>query len=326
MKKMQRKKSAKKKGRRKKWAPILSDKEAQDKIIELYLEGNTYPEMVSELHKSPNSIQKVIDSYKKSHVPPDDSKRSAALRLLAQKKNPLKVAIELDLSSEEVDEYNLELKKLNAMNDFDKLYNKVKDDLPDFITFYKSCRFNGITIDNFQRLEELAGESQKAESRLSALLRKEKYTQDSLDHKVRVLKKLEDQERNLRSSISKFSSELKLLEKEASDSYAILDSIKSQDRYRQIQEISQDEVRIMLDDTRELLEAAFGAIILVLGKYPDLQHLLYPPTGQLPDAYLRQVLEGSARPIFEEMKRRIQNTILERIHDELKRPIPGLAT
>lgn len=111
------KKAPRKKRRGKKYVPILSDKEAEDKIIALFLEGAPYWEIASMVHKAPNTIKRVIDSYKKSHVPGNESKRSAALRLLnrektdgkSNRKNFLAVAIELDLSPQEVEGYYLEL-------------------------------------------------------------------------------------------------------------------------------------------------------------------------------------------------------------------------
>ena len=126
------------KRRSRKWVPKLSKEETRRKIIDLNKEGAPYPTIASETHTSPKTIKEVIDSYEKSQVPHEESKRSAALRLLKNKENSrLSVAMRLDLSPEEVESYQLDLMRLEGLDDFVKAYTDVKESLLAFVAFYK---------------------------------------------------------------------------------------------------------------------------------------------------------------------------------------------
>ena len=74
------------KRRSKKWVPKLSKEETQRKIIDLYREGAPYPTIASETHTSPKTIKEVIDSYEKSQVPHEESKRSGASTIIEEQR------------------------------------------------------------------------------------------------------------------------------------------------------------------------------------------------------------------------------------------------
>jgi hypothetical protein len=264
-------------------------------------------------------------------VPPDESKRSAALRMLNQRKIPLarrgeiflEVAIKLDLSPEEVEGYYVDLMRLLGMDDFVKLYDRIRDILPDFISFHKSCESRGLTIDDLYELKAVTDKSQEAKSHLSQLLLDCQNRQNLLDHKVLLLKNLELQERDLKSNLSMMSKQREILKQQISDLRSILDSVKSQDTYQETERIIQDGVKKILDSNSELLDSAFASTIIAFRKNPILRELLYPPSDEFRDNYLLNEFQKTAQPILETMRRRFQKNALENIHYDLKKESSG---
>lgn len=73
-------------------------------------------------------------------MPREENKRSATLRLLNEGETFLTVAIKLNLTPQQVEGIYLNLMQLKCMNDFIDLYDRVRDDLPNFNSFYNSCQ------------------------------------------------------------------------------------------------------------------------------------------------------------------------------------------
>lgn len=309
------------------WVPILSDTAAEKKIIELHKKSAPYREITSLTHRSPNAIKRVLELHEKSHVPPNESKRSAALRLLNQGKTRgeprenrfLAVAIALDLTPQEVEGYYLDLMQLKCMHEFVKLYDRIKDILPDSISFHKSCESRGLTIADLYELKAVIDKSQEAKSNLSQLSIECEKTQKLLDHKVRLLKDLEFQERDLEDNLSMMSRQREILAQQLSDSKSIIDSIKSQDTFQEAERILQEEVDKILDSNSELINSALASTIITFGKNPFFQELLYPPSDEFRGKYLLNEFQRTVLPILETLRSRIQKNAIENIHYGLKK-------
>jgi hypothetical protein len=223
------------------------------------------------------------------------------------------------LSPQEVEGYYLDLMRLKGMDDFVNLYDRVKDILPDLIAFYESYKSKGHTIDELEKLKCLADESQEAESRLSELLRNEQNAQNSLDDKVRLLKVLEIQERDLESNNSMMSNQREFLKQEISDAQSILDSIKSHDAYQENERMIQNKVSKILDSNSRLLDSALVSVMIAFVKYPYLQELLIPPYDEIRGNYLINDFQKTALPILVILRGRILENALVNIYYELKK-------
>jgi DNA repair exonuclease SbcCD ATPase subunit len=309
------------KRRSKKWVPKLSKEETQRKIIDLYKEGAPYPTIASETHTSPKTIKEVIDSYEKSQVPHEESKRSAALRLLKNKDNSrLSVAMLLDLTSEQVETYQLELMRLEGLDDFVKAYDEVKESLLAFVAFYKSIRPRGLTLDEVYELKMIADQSENINDRYQRISVNLHKTEDALKEKLNLVKELDSQESLLQSSIAEMSKQLKALKKEESGLQSLVDYLKSEDASQEVIKIIQDEMAKILDSNNNLLAYASVSTMIALTKDPSLYEMLDPYSSQFHDRSLAEErLTNIAEPILFRLRSKIEQDVRDNILDELIR-------
>jgi hypothetical protein len=305
----------------KKWVPKLSKEETQRKIIDLYKEGAPYPTIASETHTSPKTIKEIIDSYEKSQVPHEESKRSAALRLLKNKENSrLSVAMLLDLSSKEVETYQLDLMRLEGLDDFVKAYADVKESLLAFVAFYKSIRPRGLTLDRVYELKMIADQSENINDRYQRISVNLHKTEDALKEKLKLVKELDSQESLLESSIPEMSKQLKALKKEESRLQSLVNYLKSEDTFQELNKIIQDEMTKILDSNNNLLAYGSVSTMIALTKDPRLYEMLDPYSSQFHDRSLAQErLTNIAEPILFRLRSKIEQDVRDNILDELTR-------
>ena len=108
--------------------------EKRELAIEMYRENRTYREICKELHLSPTTLHEIIIEEFGS---PEDvlekqlahkSNESKALMLFVQNKNPLEVAIELEIASEDAIAYHQKYQQLKCIP-LDGLYMKLKNEI-----------------------------------------------------------------------------------------------------------------------------------------------------------------------------------------------------
>jgi uncharacterized protein YeeX (DUF496 family) len=309
------------KRRSKKWVPKLSKEETQRKIIDLYREGAPYPTIASETHTSPKTIKEVIDSYEKSQVPHEESKRSAALRLLKNKENSrLSVAMLLDLSAEDIETYQLESMRLEGLDDFVKAYDEVKESLLAFVAFYKSIRPRGLTLDEVYELKMIADRSENINDRYQRISVNLHKTEDALKEKLNLVKKLDSQESLLQSSIAEMSKQLRALKKEESWLQSLVDYLKSEDTFQEVIKIIQEEMAKILDSNNNLLAYASVSTMIALTKDPRVYEMLDPYSSQFHDRCLAEArLTKIAEPILFRLRSKIEQDARDNILDELTR-------
>ncbi len=108
---------------------LLNKKEKDELAIQLYQEGKSMREIAQQSHLSFGTIGKIIRRFNgldNSQTLPSDmsnkSKQTQALFLFAQGKRPIDVAVELDLSSSEVENKLQEFWILNNLDELACIY------------------------------------------------------------------------------------------------------------------------------------------------------------------------------------------------------------
>jgi len=108
--------------------------EKRELAIEMYRENRTYREICKELHLSPTTLHEIIIEEFGS---PEEvlekqlahkSNESKALMLFVQNKNPLEVAIELEIASEDAIAYHQKYQQLKCIP-LDGLHMKLKNEI-----------------------------------------------------------------------------------------------------------------------------------------------------------------------------------------------------
>jgi hypothetical protein len=112
----------------------------------MYHEGKTMREIAHSAHMSFTDIKKIIqkiDGLKDENENVDmknKSKTTQAIYLFSIGKTPIQVAIELDISTNEVHEIQEEFWALNQLYELALVYGEIKNFLPSFMKLYRSLK------------------------------------------------------------------------------------------------------------------------------------------------------------------------------------------
>ncbi|MPZ08290.1 MAG: hypothetical protein GEU26_18065 [Nitrososphaeraceae archaeon] len=128
---------------------VLKRSEKEELVKQLYEEGKTIREIAKEVHMSFGPIGNIIrrvtgDNSKDSDVKPPKSKETQALRLYSNGKSPVEVAIKLDISSNEAEDFYLAYWRLRNQHHLAFIYTRLKYQLPSFIKLYDVFRSAGV--------------------------------------------------------------------------------------------------------------------------------------------------------------------------------------
>ena len=127
----------------------LNKQEKEQLVIKLHKEGKTIREIAYEAHLSFTDIGRIIRKINGldtdgviSNDMSNKSKETQALSLFLRRKRPIDVAIELNLSSDEVEYYQQEYWILNGMDDLALAYLEIKNHLDLFLRLFHITKKN----------------------------------------------------------------------------------------------------------------------------------------------------------------------------------------
>ena len=132
---------------------MLTKAEKERRVVELYEQGKTYREITREVRISPGDISDIIKRHtgelqaaveRQNMEQKLETIDTRAFKLFEEGKTPVKVAIELDLRSDEVSELYTEYMKLKGLEELSLLYEERKNDLHEFHRAYKLAVDEGV--------------------------------------------------------------------------------------------------------------------------------------------------------------------------------------
>lgn len=227
-------------------------------IRKLLKEGSDWEDIRKVAHCSPNTIQKVKEKSEQIRAPKLKSKRSEALRLYDKGCIPLDVAIKLDISADEAENYKIEYWRLNYMTEFEQIYKAKKDSLPQIISKLDELQARNISLDLLSRAIRLVYD-------MPRLLNERKR----LDNEIQVVdadyKQRQAKLWNIQNEIHLKKTELNELDIE----YQRIENINNLN-YEVLFEKILKIIREILGDKNTLLNAALVAIMKAIRKYPDI--------------------------------------------------------
>jgi hypothetical protein len=126
---------------------VLNKQEKEELVIRLHKQGKTIRQIAHAAHLSFTDIGKIIrkiDGLQDGYADMKDKSRDAqALHLFSIGKTPLEVAIELDISTNEVHKLQEEFWALNQLHELAFAYSEIKTFLPSFLKLFhllKDCK------------------------------------------------------------------------------------------------------------------------------------------------------------------------------------------
>ena len=124
---------------------ILSRAEKESHVVELYNQGKNIRAIAKDVHMSFGDIGSIIKK-----VNSDDNKRTLsidaqAFQLFLDGKEPIEVAITLDLNAEKVERLYKEFWRLIGLHELNFAYEEMKDYFQDFLKLYTIMKLNKMT-------------------------------------------------------------------------------------------------------------------------------------------------------------------------------------
>jgi hypothetical protein len=140
---------------------LLNKHQKKALVIEFYKQGKTRRQIAEVVHMSFKDIADIINEYtgedKKQVNKPEKSKDSRAFELFLQGKQSVEVAIELDMSADEVEELHVQYWRLSKLDDLEILYHEAEYSLSLLLQLHDILKDNKITKDkDIRELMELA--------------------------------------------------------------------------------------------------------------------------------------------------------------------------
>jgi hypothetical protein len=119
-------------------------------VIQLYEQGKTRRQIAEVAHMSFKDIADVIKKHTgedSDSVDKPKSKHARAFELFLQGKQSVEVAIELDMSADEVEELHVQYWRLSKLDDLEALYHEAKYSLSLLLRLYKALKDKRIIKD-----------------------------------------------------------------------------------------------------------------------------------------------------------------------------------
>ncbi len=250
---------------------IRSRAEKEARIIDLHENRDyTIPEICAEEHVSATTAVNVIKKNDKSKEPVVPSARSQALELFKLKTPLVDVAIKLDLSADQTQNYYAEFQRLNGLDDYVMSYYKTEGEINYFIGFYKECEELKITpttameaISMSRSITSLVSQRDAAAKELGAI-----QSAKTSDTAKRDKLKIEVEQLNSRNELLK--SDKRILENCISDLFRAEEAYRNTEFHQTVSEIATEILTRMLTIKNfERVEARIG-ITKVIRQNPDL--------------------------------------------------------
>ncbi len=249
----------------------MNREEKHQLVIKLFKEGKPMREIAKEVHMSFGDIGSITRKENEDKEPKsmEKSQESQALKLFRKGKNPVDVAITLDLSPSDTAELYKQFWRLRGLHNLLKLFEAINRDtsflsrVNDVVKKYDLTKRDIINIVNFaDEYNFLEEEIQEMGEQFKDLLRQRHETNDSLQLAKKKLEEITNQiDINDRISIQKkarienMNNEIKRLET------CILELRNGDECYSKFEKFAAEKLEFILKDRRWLLALAIDAVI-----------------------------------------------------------------
>jgi hypothetical protein len=311
--------------------------ERRKRVIDLYFnQHKTYAEITQIERMSPRDISTIIkeeesrrQEYKDQQQ--QEEKSSNAYKLFSEKKSPVEVAIILNLREPEVTKLYKEYCKLNRRDILNLIDKETNGKLGIFLKLYKQLiKKKGMTI------EQIGNVVDTDINRLPHMETLYEQVKDEVDKMQHTIQRLENYSHTLNDEIASakalLSSYHTLCDRKRQESEHLnndisrLENIISQfknnnEEYLKIKKGVEEEVRIVLTDSKVLLQFALASIIEAIRRNYDKYNnsLVYNISSSIPaqqsplldiEGYKDMILEEANR-LYDKLLKHFINSIMD---------------
>jgi hypothetical protein len=272
---------------------LLNKHQKKALVMELYKQGKTRRQIAETVHMSFKDIADIINEYTgedKQANKLEKSKDARAFELFLKGKQSVEVAIELDMSADEVEELHVQYWRLSKLDDLETLYQEAKYPLSLLLRLFNILKDKRIIKDKeIYDLVELANYGLPSLSnRYEELLNQVTALQSK---KVTLINEIQGLRNSIYTNneiISRQNEESRKLDRKLDRLHILLRNASKGSDYHKVMEIIDQR----LNDKKPLLVAAFVAVMDTLKKNPYGLNLLNSSSAGIED-YLTKDMDGN---------------------------------
>jgi hypothetical protein len=283
---------------------ILTRQERERLVLELYNQGKTYREISKEARISPRDIgiilnkvieEKTKESKEEAIEQQDDNVKqnkqqeqhlslaAQAYKLFSDRKTPLEVAIELNLSESEATQFYREYWRLNQLHNLNMVYEEVKGDIEPFLRLYRLSKRKGIGLKHVVNLLTIANNDLPAlEKQIKRLRNNVNMLQFQKRIDERNLYQLNNQIAATTKLLNSFRMSCKIERMEIENLYnekARIENLVTQfknnnEEYLKIKQEAEEKVKDVLTNGKLILKFATLSVIESLRSHPELHNFI----------------------------------------------------
>ena len=255
-------------------------------VIQLYEQGKTRRQIAELAHMSFKDIANVIRKHTGENIDstgnkPEKSKYARAFELFLHGKQSVEVAIELDMSADEVEELHVQYWRLSKLDGLEALYYEAKYSLSLLLQLFKTLKNKRITKDkDIHDLIELANYGLPTlRNRHEELFNQVTALQSK---KVTLINEIQGLRNSIYANneiISRQNEESRKLDRKLNRLHTLLRNASKGSDYHKVMEIIDQR----LNDKKPLLVSAFIAVMKTLKKNPYGLNLLNSSSADVED-------------------------------------------
>ena len=296
----------------------MNRQEKQELVSRLYKEGKTMREIAKEVHMSFSDIGSITKKLNENLEPKrkEISKESEALKLFRKGKNPVDVAISLDVSASKAAGIYKQFWKLKGLYKLHCLYEQVKPDISllgkvhDVVEKYNLEKKDMINIVRYAPKHlYLKGEIEKLEWQLDSILNEKDDANDSLlsakkkhEELVEQIDKYNEISIRKNSYIENLDDEIEKIENQIS-------KLKNSDEYyTKFEQFAREKLDSIMKDNRWILPLAIDAVIQSIKKNPFKQMII---NDEIADKVHQNKLLDSCELLFDKLLKQFMDITLE---------------
>ena len=271
---------------------MLTRQEREQNVLDLYNQGKTIRDIAKEVRMSFRDIGAVLKKEeekerqkkqldnKTTSTDRDSNQRglsAQAYGLFSLGKNPVQVAIDLNLKESQATKYCREYWKLKGLYKLNLIYEEIKDEITYFLKLHRLSKAAGMSTEHVVNLLQIANNDlQSVERRYQKLQRNVNHLESrELDESItleELKSQIQDANHRLdsyRLSCQKEVRKMLQLHRQNMRLSVLLRQFKNSDEdYRKIRYTAKQTVRNVLSDNRQLLKFALLSLIELLRADP----------------------------------------------------------
>jgi len=299
---------------------VLTRQEKERLVIDLYNQGKTIRDIAKELRMSFRDIGSILKKASGEMEENQDKEQSSLLSpsaqaysLFSKGKEPIEVAIALDLTESETTKYYEEYWNLKQMHELRMVYEEIGGDTVHFLKLYRLSKAAHMNPEHVVNLLQMSNEYLPLLEQKYKRLTKEI---DFLESEKQKSEQIGSQVRILARTLEDYNQQIKELHRKKIRLEGLVEEFENNKIYKKIRQTTEEEVNNTLSKRKDLLQLAVSSVIesirrnptkynflISSNQYQDGQHMAFI------DVYRALILDEAQR-IFEVMVRDLTSRII----------------